>query len=219
MTRNKNTPSRIQRFHHDTSELLKTTPAYNLWARTIPLLLRWNLANHLYHQNARKGIATRAKSSLPAFIVITCSMRPCAAPWYMYRAPSSETTGRIRRRDEYAKYKEVSRESASKAPKKNAIRDEALSRLFATGLLTSMRTNTPPLKVHDAGDPIRNIIRRSKTEVFLPGVLRFNNVPTKVLVEVANMNNPQDQQRLADPQWRQWFAEAFVNALRAHYNH
>ena len=55
--------------------------------------------------------------------------------------------------------------------------------------------------------------------MFLPGVLRYNNIPTKVLVEVANMNNEQDQQRLSNPLWRQWFAEAFVNALRATYNH
>ncbi len=80
-----------------------------------------------------------------------------------------------------------------------------------------MATNTPPLKVHDAGPPIRNVIRRSGGQTFVPAVLRNTLVPTKVLVEAANMTNPTDQQRLADPEWREWFAEAFVNAVKLHF--
>lgn len=80
-----------------------------------------------------------------------------------------------------------------------------------------MRSNDPALKVHDAGDPIRNVIRQSGGKAYLPAVLRNTAVPTKILIEVANMTNPTDQTHLANPQWRQWFAEAFVQALRNHY--
>jgi N-acetylmuramoyl-L-alanine amidase len=81
-----------------------------------------------------------------------------------------------------------------------------------------MCTNDPPLKVHDAGDPIRNVIRQSGGRAYVPAVLRNAQVPTKVLIEVANMTNPADQKHLANPEWRQWFAEAFVNALRDNFN-
>jgi N-acetylmuramoyl-L-alanine amidase len=92
-----------------------------------------------------------------------------------------------------------------------------MSRAFAATLVSTLRTNNPPIKVHDAGDPIRNVIRQSGGRAYVPAVLRNNLIPTKVLVEVANMTNPTDQKHLADPKWRQWFAEAFVDALRNHY--
>ena len=51
----------------------------------------------------------------------------------------------------------------------------------------------------------------------MPCVLRNTAVPTKVLLEVANMLNTTDQQRLADPKWREWLAEAIVDALKHHF--
>jgi len=51
----------------------------------------------------------------------------------------------------------------------------------------------------------------------LPGILRNNDVPTKILVETANINNATDRQRLADPEWRELFARAYVAALRRHF--
>jgi N-acetylmuramoyl-L-alanine amidase len=35
-----------------------------------------------------------------------------------------------------------------------------------------------------------------------------------VLIETANMTNETDCKRLADPKWRQDFAEAYVEALK-----
>jgi len=43
-------------------------------------------------------------------------------------------------------------------------------------------------------------------------------VPTKVLVETANLNNATDRSRLADPWWRQQFAKAYVDALKIHFD-
>ena len=96
-------------------------------------------------------------------------------------------------------------------------RAEADEPALVMDLLRSLAQNTPPIKVHDTGDPIRNVIRRGGGETFVPAVLRNTMVPTKVLVETANLTNAEDRERLADPQWRQWFAEAFVAAVRAHY--
>lgn len=205
-------------FSHDTRELLKTTPSYNLWDQDTSITLRWNLANYLYHRERKKGTDPRKVvfASIHCDYLFNETLRGAMVyvPGAAHRNDKDVSTSAT-----FSKYKEVSRDTASKSTKAERKRDEALSRLFAAALIQSMRTNQPPLKVHDAGDPIRSVIRRGETEVFLPGVLRYNNIPTKVLVEVANMNNKQDQQRLSNPLWRQWFAKAFVNALRATYNH
>ena len=134
-------------------------------------------------------------------------------PGAKYRRSSERPSGSI-----YSRFDEVKRHPTSSSSSSQRKKDEALSHNFAATLLQALRTNDPPLKVHDAGDPIRNVIRQSGGRAYVPAVLRNTIVPTKVLVEVANMTNPTDQQRLADPKWRQWFAEAFVEALRNHYN-
>ena len=95
-------------------------------------------------------------------------------------------------------------------------RDEALSRNFAVTLLDSLANNKPPIKVHSMGDPIRNVIRQRGGRAYVPAVIRNSLVPTKVLLEVANMTNSTDQKRLADPKWRQWISEGFVHALKKH---
>jgi N-acetylmuramoyl-L-alanine amidase len=37
------------------------------------------------------------------------------------------------------------------------------------------------------------------------------------LIETANIVNPTDRDRLADPWWRQQFAHAYVDALKRHF--
>ena len=44
-------------------------------------------------------------------------------------------------------------------------RDEALSRNLANSLVFSLRSHKPGIKVHSAGDPIRNVIRRKQRAI------------------------------------------------------
>jgi len=117
----------------------------------------------------------------------------------------------------YARYDEVQGHRAVVTTAAERRRDEALSRNFAEMLLHSLAHNSPPIKVHSQGSPIRNVIRRSATAVYVPTVLRNTLVPTKVLVEAVNLTNATDSRRVADPNWRQWFAEAFVNAVQDYF--
>jgi N-acetylmuramoyl-L-alanine amidase len=206
-----------ERFVHDTDEILNMTPIYNNQDAKISANLRWHLANDIYYQAHSQGVDERKI----LFVSIHCdalfneTLRGAMVyvPGLKYRSDPDISTSGI-----YGRFEEVKRNSSIKTSIEERRRDEALSRIFASTLLNAMRGNTPPLKVHDAGDPVRNVIRQSGGKAYLPAVLRYNVVPTKVLVEIANMTNPQDQQRLADPQWRQWFAESFVMALRGYYN-
>jgi len=94
-------------------------------------------------------------------------------------------------------------------------RDEALSRAFAETLRVELGKKR--VQRHKDSPMIRNVIRRSGGREFVPAVLRGNMIPTKILLEVANMANATDRERLKEPWWRQLVAEAYVNALRAHY--
>jgi len=68
------------------------------------------------------------------------------------------------------------------------------------------------VRVHRA-KPIRSLIYRNPTRPFVPAVIRFNRIPTRVLIEICNLNNPNDQNLLKRPDFRQKVADAFVAAV------
>lgn len=212
-----NTPTDASRFAHDTGEVVLTTPNYTNDDAKVSANLRWYLANDIYFKERDSGVDERkiVFASIHCDALFNDSLRGAMVyvPGAKYRRESERPSGSI-----YSRFEEVRRNPTSSSSPSQLKRDEALSHNFATTLLQAMHANNPPLKVHDAGDPIRNVIRQSGGRAYVPAVLRNALVPTKVLIEVANMTNPADQKHLANPEWRQWFAEAFVNALRDHYN-
>lgn len=210
-------PTDATRFSHTTNEVLLTTPNYTNDDARVSANLRWYLANDIFYRELERGTDERKIifASIHCDALFNQSLRGAMVyvPGAQYRRDSERPSGTI-----YNHFDEVRRNPTATSTASQRTRDEALSRNFALTLLQTMRTNDPPLKVHDAGDPIRNVIRQSRGRAYLPAVLRNTAIPTKVLVEVANMTNPTDQQHLANPRWRQWFAEAFVDALRNHFN-
>ena len=197
-----NMPSKMSRFRHDTNEVLITTPNYTNDDAKVSANLRWYLANDIYFKERDRGVDDRKVifASIHCDALFNDSLRGAMVyiPGAKYRRSSERPSGSI-----YSRFDEVKRHPTSSSSSSQRKKDEALSHNFAATLLQALRTNDPPLKVHDAGDPIRNVIRQSGGRAYVPAVLRNTIVPTKVLVEVANMTNPTDQQRLADPKWRQ----------------
>jgi N-acetylmuramoyl-L-alanine amidase len=98
-------------------------------------------------------------------------------------------------------------------------RDEAMSRVFAQTLLDTLQQQQPQIAISSTGNPIRDVIIKSKTSRYIPGVIRNAKIPTRVLVETANVQNDGDRANLANPQWRQAYAVAFVQALKKHFEH
>ena len=134
---------------------------------------------------------------------------------YIPGAPYRRDSERPKPYKSYERYAEVRQQREFRSTAAERRRDEALSRNFAITLLEELGKKR--IRRHKEGDPIRNVIRQSGGVEYVPAVLRNNMIPTKVLVETANMTNHTDCTRLADPEWRQWFAEAYVNALKAYY--
>jgi N-acetylmuramoyl-L-alanine amidase len=210
------TPTDATRFSHDTDEEVLTTPRYENYDARISANLRWYLANQIYRKEKAAGVDDRN--------IIFISIH-CDAIYYKVRGTMVYVPGAAYRRDReqpysaiYASYAEARAQPYVTTTAASRRRDEALSRNFADLLINTLRTNDPPIAVHKSGDPIRNVIRRSGGRAYVPAVLRNTMVPTKVLVEVANVNNTTDQERLRDPEWREWFAEALVKTLEKHFD-
>ena len=93
------------------------------------------------------------------------------------------------------------------------LQGEARSRQFSEALLKALHRDRIP--VH-ANRPIRNVIYRGGGK-WVPAVIRYSTGATKALIEVANLTNEDDAANLRDPEFRERYAAAVVNAIRAYY--
>ncbi|MFP4502213.1 MAG: N-acetylmuramoyl-L-alanine amidase [Candidatus Hydrogenedentota bacterium] len=210
------TPRDVSHFQHETNEVLLTTPPYRNTDARISANLRWYLANHIYRKERAAGVDERQI----VFISLHCDMlfntrlrgAMVYVPGAKYRRDRECPSG-----NSYNRYTEVKGYRTLTTNGSARRRDEALSHNFAVNILDAMRQHDPPLKVHSASQPIRNVIRQSGGRAYVPAVLRNTLVPTKVLVEAASMNNRTDRTHLANPKWREWFASALVDALKKQY--
>jgi N-acetylmuramoyl-L-alanine amidase len=172
--------------------------------------LRWVLANDLFSAFQRSGDPRKT-----LFISFHAdSLHPSARGTMVYvpgasGVPSAFVLGDRRA----ARVKEMRTGSMVRFTPRDRLQGEARSRLFAEGILRSLRQADLPIH---ANRPIRNIIQRTG-KGFVPAVIRYSIAATKVLVEVANLTNEEDVDNLKDPAFRERFAEAVVGAVKAYY--
>jgi N-acetylmuramoyl-L-alanine amidase len=208
-------PVSTRKFRHDEDEEVILTPPYRNENAKYSANLRWYLANYIYDQERRRGVNERnfVFASFHCDALFNESLRGAMIyiPGAQYRR-DREQPGPAHF---YLGFSEARAAQTFRSTGAERRRDEALSRGFAETLMEEFGKGRVKRHAHSA--PIRNVIRRSGGRYYVPAVLRNNRIPTKVLVEVANMTNPTDCSRMADPDWRQMVAEAFVNALTVHY--
>ncbi len=208
-------PTSASRFQHDTDEYLLTNPPYDNTDAKVSANLRWYLANSIFRRERAAGVDERKIIFTSFHCDKLYNGRLRGAMVYIPGA-------RLRKAEEghsgaeYSRYAEVQEARYVRTTSAEHRRDEALSRNFAVVLLDELGKHR--IQRHKESDPIRAQIRQNGGVEYVPAVLRGNLVPTKVLIEVANLSNPTDCERLADPAWRQQFAEAYVAALKAFYN-
>ncbi len=209
------TPTDAKRFTHDKDEVLNTTPqSNNDLDSSISVNLRWMIANSIYDREVKKGVN---RDHIIFTSIHTDSLYNENMRGTMIYIPGAKLRRgeEVRTNPVYARYEEGRTFNRFTSVPSELTRDEAMSLNFANVLLHELGERR--IKRHDEGDPIRNQIRRSKTQVFVPAVIRNTTVPTKTLVETANLNNATDRERLADPWWREEFAQAYVDALRVYF--
>ncbi len=188
-----------------------TTPNYPIQDSRVGVHLRWYLANSIYRQALAKG-------NDPAKVVFVSihadSLHPSLrgamvyVPAAEYRTGSFGKSGRV-----YTARREVREKPRVSYSSRDRVKSEGLSRDLAGHILDAFRSEK--LAVHP-DKPIRGKIIRGRRQ-YVPAVIRFNAVPSKVLVEVCNLANSSDRKLLQTQEFRQQVAEAIVRGILGYY--
>jgi N-acetylmuramoyl-L-alanine amidase len=104
----------------------------------------------------------------------------------------------------YASRREVRESSRVSFTRKERVEAEGVSRDLAEHIVGSFREAGLPL--HEFQPIRRNVIRGGRE--WVPAILRYNRIPARVLVEVCNLNNPDDRRLLRTRAYREKVAEA-----------
>jgi len=173
--------------------------------------LRWVLANDLF-ADFRK---TRGDAQKTLFLSFHAdSLHPSARGSMIYvpgaaLVPSTFALGGAKT----SRVAEARHSSRVAFTGREKLQGEARARQFSEALLAALQKDSIP--VH-ANRPIRNVIHRDGGK-WIPAVIRYGTAATKALIEVANLTNEDDAANLRDPDFRERYAVAVVNAIRAYY--
>jgi N-acetylmuramoyl-L-alanine amidase len=188
-----------------------TDPPYPIEDPTVGVHLRWYLANSVY----RKAVQQAGDSEKVVFLSIHAdslhpSLRGAMAyiPAAAMRDDSFGKSGPV-----YALRKEFQESPRVSFPWEERVKSEGLSRALAKQIVAAFLTSG--LAVHP-DKPVREKIIRGGSE-WVPAVLRYNTVPAKMLLEVCNLNNPEDRRLLQTRAYRQKVAEAIYRGLLGYY--
>ena len=166
--------------------------------------LRWYLSNSVYRKARQEGIG----ADKVVFLSIHAdSLHPSLRGAMVY-IPSAQLRG-----GEYGKtgsvytarseYRERPRVSFSR---RELLKSEGQSRELANQLVSAFAA--ADLAVHPDKPVRRQIVRRRRP--WVPAVLRYNAVPTAVLLEVCNLANTEDRALIRTRQFRQQVAVAIA---------
>lgn len=190
-----------------------THPPYPIRDARVSAHLRWYLANSRH----RKAVKTSRDSAKTIFLSIHAdSLHQSLRGAMVYVPSTSLTSGTFGKSgSDYTSRREVKEQPKVSFSWKERTRSEGLSRQMANSLLSSFRRHS--LAVHHE-KPIRDrIIRCRRCRPFVPAVVRYNEVPTKLLLEICNMNNSNDRALLRTKAFRQRVATAIVDGILDYY--
>jgi N-acetylmuramoyl-L-alanine amidase len=72
------------------------------------------------------------------------------------------------------------------------------------------------LRVHPF-EPVRdNVVRRGHE--WVPAVIKYNQVPTRLLLEICNLGNPKDRELMMTRKYRQQIADAIYRGIIDFYD-
>ena len=180
-------------------------------SRAVGVNLRAFIANSIYRDHHRNGIDDEQIVFLSIHAdALHRSVRGAMVyvPGERFRRGRYGASGST-----YRRYREVREKPYVSFTRSERLRSEGLSRQFAQAALVAFKQHG--LAIHPV-QPVRDhVVRRGRS--WVPAVLRGNEVPIKVLFEVANIANHTDAALLATPQHRDKIAEALLDALLSFY--
>jgi N-acetylmuramoyl-L-alanine amidase len=169
--------------------------------------LRWYLANSVYRRLVKAG----TDPDKIVFLSLHADARhPSLRGAMVYVPGATFRTGTMGYTSAtYLRFKEVREEPRVSFSSRDRLRSEAVSRKFADAIVRALKKLDLPVQPYQ---PIRERVIRGG-DVWLPAVLRGNTVPTKVLVEMVNLNNADDAALLGRAADRDRLAQALAAAL------
>lgn len=190
-----------------TDHYVQTTPKYLLDDAIVGVNLRWYLANSLYRRTLRSGTPPEKVIFLS---IHADSLHPSLRGAMAYIPGASFVEGSYRKRgDIYLARAEVREQPSVTHSHEDALAAEGLSRDLADAVIASFERKG--LKVHPY-EPVRdNVIRNGKE--WVPAVIRHNQVPTRLLLEVCNLGNKRDRELMKTKKYRQQLAEAIYAGI------
>jgi N-acetylmuramoyl-L-alanine amidase len=195
------------------AQLLLTDPTYSLADPTVGVNLRWYLANSLIRRPGPDG--TKVPPERTIFVSLHAdSLHPSVrgamvyVPGERYLRERYGKTGPA-----YAAYREVKEQPVVSFNRKERVASEGVSTALANGIIASLREAGLP--VHSFS-PVRTHVIRAGRE-WVPAVLRYNRVPNRVLVELANLGNEEDRALMKTRVFRDSLAESLASAVVAFF--
>lgn len=188
-----------------------TTPPYPIEDAATGVNFRWYLANAVWRQARKDG----GHEDRMVFLSLHAdSLHPAVRGTMVYVPGEKFLQGTYGKSGEpYASRREVRDGPRVSFSRRERIEAEGVSRDLAERVVAAFRSASLPLHPFD---PIRRNVIRGGRE-WVPAILRYNRIPARVLVEVCNLNNPEDRQLLQTAAYREHVAEALVDALVRFY--
>jgi N-acetylmuramoyl-L-alanine amidase len=188
-----------------------TTPPYAIEDAVVGVNFRWYLANSIYKNVGRNG----GEEDRTVFLSLHADSLHPAVRGTMIYVPGEKFLN-----DSYGKSGQPydSRREVREAPRvsfsrKEKIASEGISTDLAEHIVAAFRSADLPLH---AFEPVRRNVIRGGRE-WVPAILRYNRIPARVLVEVCNLNNPDDRRLLRTRAYREKVAGALVEAIVGFY--
>lgn len=189
-----------------------TDPPYPIEDADVGVNLRWYLANSRYRELLAQGVD---RDKVIFISIHADSLHPSLRGGMVYVPGASGRRSSVSRSGSvYAARREVREHPVATFSQQDSVRSEGLSRELAEKLLRGYERTG--LAIH-AYKPIRDRIVRSRNWSYVPAVLRYNEVPAAVLLEVCNLNNAEDRALMQSQKYRQQVAEAVVHGILDYY--
>lgn len=190
-----------------TDHYVQTTPRYPLEDAIVGVNLRWYLANSIF----RRAIKSSVPKEKVVFLSIHAdSLHPSLRGAMAYIPGERFVRGTYEKRGEiYLAHAEVRERPVVRFSENEALEVEGLSRELAESIIDAF--GDAGLKVHPF-NPVRDNVVRGGRE-WVPAVIRYNVVPTRLLLEVCNLGNRKDRALIKTAAYRQQVAETIVRGM------
>jgi len=189
-----------------------TTPRYALDDdTTVGVHLRWYLANALFRHAVKRGVP---REKVVFISLHADSLHPALRGTMAYIPGADYVTGSYEKNGGvYLARAEVREQPSVRHTEKESLAAEGLSRDLAESIVDAIESKG--LEVH-AFNPVRDNVVRNGRE-WVPAVIRYNLVPTRLLLEICNLGNAKDRALIKTKAYRQKVAESIYEGLVTFY--